>query len=198
MTPTDSTDPTDTETDIADSRRARETAVRAIGHLDAALTENGAQRREMNRALALLEEVDVDAVDDAIAERVEYAREKVAELEAAAPDEYGAIMAPALAELAPLAAQAAGPSSDVDESRPPSEREKPTVPVFYQVPKEAVDRAIERFQRRRESGTKRRKWLQEYIYDEIQENHVIYVDGGPLEEYAKGRVESLTIEPTQE
>lgn len=82
-------------------------------------------------------------------------------------------------------------------TRPRREHEKPTVPVFYDVPKAAVDRAIERFNYRREAAAtpERGVDLEAYIYDEIPEQPVIWVDGEPLGEYAGGRVEELEIEP---
>lgn len=82
------------------------------------------------------------------------------------------------------------------------------MPVFYNVPKRAADRAIEKFAHRHDlddgadvaavdeaaepGGT-----LQAYMYDEIREEDVMYVDSESLEEYVAGRVESLTIEPDE-
>lgn len=40
--------------------------------------------------------------------------------------------------------------------------------------------------------------LEEYVYDEIDPRHRIYVGDEPLAEYAEGRVESLTIDPDGE
>lgn len=78
--------------------------------------------------------------------------------------------------------------------------ERPTVPVFYNLPADAVDRAIERFKRRRENvaSPQRQIDLREYIYDEIDEKPMFFVDGEPLAEYAGGRVDELTIEPGEE
>lgn len=87
------------------------------------------------------------------------------------------------------------PTTDDSIDEPPTD-EKPTVPVFYHIPQAAADRAIERFKHRREydKAPARTKWLAEYIYDEIEEKHVFWVEDEPLDDYAESRVESTTIE----
>lgn len=75
--------------------------------------------------------------------------------------------------------------------------ECPAVPVYFQVPPAAADRAIDRFNHRRENGRPVRAGgadLEEYIYDEIDQRHRVYVGDETLAEYAEDRVESLTLE----
>lgn len=108
----------------------------------------------------------------------------------------------ALAELAPVAAGVAG--VDPQAKRPD---DKPSVPVFYQVPPAAANRAIEKFKRRRqriedgETGQylDQRARLSEYIFDEIHQETVIWVGGETLAEYAsQAGVESLVIDPAED
>lgn len=85
-------------------------------------------------------------------------------------------------------------------------RERPDVPVFYHVPREAAERAVERFKRRRErvengaegkcaGGT---STLHDYLYDEIDEQVDIWVGGLTLAEFAsRAGLESMTIDPDE-
>lgn len=59
-----------------------------------------------------------------------------------------------------------------------------------------AERVIGRFKYRRETDRpiERRKWLTEYIYDEIREQPVISAGAEPLGEYAGRRVGSSVIE----
>lgn len=78
-----------------------------------------------------------------------------------------------------------------EEREQTSSEDKPTVPVFYNVPATAVDRAIERFQHRIENPfgddspyQAQVVRLRDFIYSEIEETPVMWVDGVPLSRYA--------------
>jgi hypothetical protein len=144
--------------------------------------------------------LEAGARDTEAGRRIERALEYLADMEEYALDERRLKVRDALAELAPVAAGITDRDRLAIEPYTLPEDKKPAVPVFYHVPQGAVDRAIRRFQHRRENNPtpERRTYLAEYIYDEIDEQPVIYVDGEPLGEYASGRVESLVIEPDAE
>jgi restriction endonuclease Mrr len=70
--------------------------------------------------------------------------------------------------------------------------DRPTVPVFYHIPPEAAERAIERFRRAQANADRDREvTIEEYLYEEIDEQPVMYVGGEPLDEYASDRVDDL-------
>lgn len=110
----------------------------------------------------------------------------------------------ALAELAPVAADRVAGTDDVLTPRPRAERV--AVPVFYTIPEIVAERALARFRERLDAhrgGDVERghACLREYVYDEINEQPVLYVGGTPLGEYASGRVPVLhtaDLEPTEE
>lgn len=83
----------------------------------------------------------------------------------------------------------------------PRPTERPTVPIVYPLPAAAADRAIDRFKHKLEydNAPTRQAHLKDYIYDVIEEDHIFYVDGEPLAEYAsEAGLETLTIEPESE
>jgi hypothetical protein len=82
-----------------------------------------------------------------------------------------------------------------------SATDRPTVPVFYSVPAAAVDRAIERFQHRVENPfgddspyQAQVVRLRDFIYSEIEEAPVIWVDGVPLSRYVADAGAELRVE----
>jgi hypothetical protein len=125
------------------------------------------------------------------ADRVERALSTLADLNDCAPDERDFVIRDALAELAPVAA---GLTGTPERGRTPRTR-KPTVPVFYNIPRMAADRAIRRFQQRleREDALGPAHFV-DFLYEEVSEEPVIYVDGETLAEYASGRIDRLTTE----
>lgn len=85
-------------------------------------------------------------------------------------------------------------------------RERPGVPVFYHVPREAGERAVERFKRQRERvkyGTDEKyvggtSTLHDFLYDEIDEQVDIWVGGLTLAEFAsRAGLDSMTIDPDE-
>jgi len=150
-------------------------------------------RKHLRRGL------EAGASDTDAGRRIERALEYLADMEEYAPDERRLKVRDALAELAPTVA-------GVTDKRPGEgpyavpEDTKPSIPVFYHIPGAVADRAIERFQTRRESAPapQHRTHLADYIHDEIDEWPVMYVGGAPLSEYAAGRVKSMVIEPDAE
>lgn len=164
----------------------------AVGLLTDAVDPDTYHERDVDEAKGHLR----TALDDVAtgtpgAERTASALAALDGLDEATHDDRRRKVSDALAELAPVAAGVAGGR----------DREaRPTVPVFYHVPSAAVDRALSHFKRRRANNPtpERRTDLKEYIYSEIDEQPVVYVDGEPLGEYASGRVESTVIEPDSE
>ena len=78
----------------------------------------------------------------------------------------------------------------LDRHEPTASEDKPTVPVFYNAPATAVDRAIGRFEHRVENPLRDDSpyqqdvvRLRDFIYSEIEETPVIWVDGVPLSRY---------------
>jgi hypothetical protein len=142
------------------------------------------------------------ATDTGAGRRIEAALEYLDDLEEKVLEERRLKVRDALAELAPVAAGLTDPAGPPE--RTPREQ-KPTVPVFYHVPRPAADRAIHRFRyglrhaddRNEESlrnpGASLGR-LRDWVYQEVRETPVIYVDGEPLAEYASGRVDRLTID----
>jgi len=189
-----SPDETNDDTDVLSTN-----AHIAVGLLSDAIGPDTYHGRDVDEAKGQLRTVleDTTANTEA-AERIETALEYLADMDSYALDERRLKVRDALAELAPVAAGV------VDHGRLASggrqQDEKPTVPVLYHVPPAAVDRAIRLFKRRRADNPTpgRRTYLEEYIYQEIDERPVIYVGDEPLAEYASGRVESMVIEPDGE
>jgi hypothetical protein len=176
---------------------AHTAAYLAVGLLADATGEESFPTRDVEEAVDHLQQGRETAPEGSLtADRIEAALvllEEVAEYEYA-PDERDRLIRSALAELAPVAA-------GLDEWVPSLRTTKPGVPVFYQVPQAAADRAIARFRHRRQSVLEGDSELEhtvtlaEYLYEEIEEVPVIYVGAEPLYEYVGGRVDSLTIEP---
>jgi hypothetical protein len=196
----DETDaPTPTDSDATAGADAggtpRTNAYLAVGLLADATGEGTYHEHDISKAWEHLHEgLQASDAGTETAGRIEYALETLADLEKVAPDERDFLLREALAELAPIAAGLA----DHARTRTPRQ-EKPTVPVFYHIPHRAADRAIRRFQHRVEGEEELPEWwgpghLTDYLYEEISEVPVIYVDGEPLAEYASGRVDSLTTE----
>lgn len=142
------------------------------------------------------------------AERLDAALEYLEDVDARRPDshrERHLCVRDALAELAPVAAGITDRDREIEgyrDTRPRDEHEdeqpESAVPVFYNVPPAVADRAIQRFERRREAAdgaATTGAHLKDYIYDEIEEQSVIYVGGEPLADYAAGRVDELVIDP---
>ena len=173
----------------------------AVGVLADAIGPDTYHGRDVNEAIDHLRTgLEAGAKDTEAGRRIETALECLSDMEEYAPDERRLKVRDALAELAPVAAGVTDRDRLAVEPYAPPEDKKPAVPVLYHVPRGAVDRAIRRFQHRRENNPtpERRTPLAEYIYEEIDERPVIYVGGEPLGEYASGRVESLVIEPDAE
>jgi hypothetical protein len=173
----------------------------AVGVLADAIGPDTYHGRDVNEAIDHLRTgLEAGAKDTEAGRRIETALEYLADMEEYAPDKQRLKVRDALAELAPVAAGVTDRDRLAVEPYAPPEDKKPAVPVLYHVPRAAVDRAIRRFQHRRENNPtpERRTPLEEYIYEEIDERPVIYVGGEPLGEYASGRVESLVIEPDAE
>lgn len=165
----------------------------AVGLLTDAIGPDTYHGRDVDEAKAHLRTALEDVTPDTEGVgRTEKALEYLAGMDSYVLDERRLKVRDALAELAPVAAGVAGDRHRQDE--------KPTVPVFYHVPPAAVDRAIQLFKRRRADNPTpgRRTYLEEYIYQEIDERPIIYVGSEPLAEYASGRVESLVIDPDAE
>lgn len=150
--------------------------------------------------------------DTEAARRSEKALEFLDYLEGDSLDERRLKVRDALAELAPIAAGITptantDPSADDEElprdKQQPGEHEKPRVPVFYPIPPEAGDRAIDRFKRRVEAeqaGDIPDGWrgssLIDYLTDEIESQHIFYIDGEPYAEYAsEAGLETLSTDP---
>lgn len=179
----------------------------AVGVLADAVGPDTYHPRDVDEARDHLQTgLEAGASDTDAARRVETALEYLADMDAYAPEERHLKVRDALAELAPVAAGVTDRDREAVDPYALPEDEKPTVPVFYHVPRGAADRAIRRFQRRREAveaGEVPEKWnhrttLETYIYDEIEERAVIYVADEPLAEYASGRVESMVIDPDED
>ena len=88
-----------------------------------------------------------------------------------------------------------------EEREQTSSEDKPTVPVFYNVPATAVDRAIERLQHRIENPfgddspyQAQVVRLRDFIYSEIEETPIVWVDGVPLSRYAADAGVELKVE----
>ena len=79
----------------------------------------------------------------------------------------------------------------LEQLRPLDER--PTVPVFYNIPPEAADRAIEHATRRHKTDPDRdlETLLLDAVYDEVREVPVVFVGEEPLEEYAADELDAL-------
>lgn len=85
-----------------------------------------------------------------------------------------------------------GPSSyESGMAHPRPMSECPAVPVYFQIPQAAADRAIDMFNRLQERTAEPATVvdLEGYIYDEIEPDHRIYVGDETLAEYAAGGVE---------
>jgi len=139
------------------------------------------------------------ATDTEAGRRIEAALEYLADMEAYALEERRLKVRDALAELAPVAAGLTDPAGVPTRTL---REQKPTVPAFYHVPRQAADRAIHRFRyslrhaddcseeslRNPEASLGR---LRDWVYQEVRETPVIYVEGEPLGEYAASRVDRL-------
>jgi len=96
----------------------------------------------------------------------------------------------------------------VDDPLTLSLNERPTVPVFYHIPEDVAERALARFQRRVErvrqgdvddGSPHAAATFHDYLYDEIAEQPVIYIEGEPLGEYASDAgLDTLRIDPTDD
>lgn len=95
----------------------------------------------------------------------------------------------ALAALAPVAAGISERERLFAEDYPRSERDKPDSPVFYNIRPEVADRAIAQVRAGRQGSEEpiTSPEVLDYIYQEVHEVPVVYVDGDPLGEYL-GRV----------
>lgn len=156
-----------------------------------------------------------DGADGDAVHRVESALEYLSDLDRLSLGERRMAVRDALADLAPVAAGLSDSdrlehgSGDAGEEitmgadsmslAPTPAVQRPTVAAFYQVPPEAADRAIDRFNSRLEQGkSKQPENLTDYVLDEIDQKIAVWVGGEPLGEYAAGRVEEVAIAPDDE
>lgn len=163
----------------------------AVGGLADAIGPESYNQRDVSEAVGHLREARARAPEGTdTAERIDTALGYLTGLERLELDKRRVKVRDALADLAPVAAGVADRERNTDE--------RPTVPVFYNIPPEAADRAIAKFEERRKSGPVpgQKVTLREFIYNEIDESPVIFVGDAPLAEYASNAgVGGLVIDP---
>lgn len=177
----------------------------AVGLLDGAAGPDTYHGRDVREAIDHLEDGLADAPEGSdTAEQLRAALKKLEEIDDASRGARGLLVHDALAELAPVAAGLTDHDRAANGTAVVPGDEKPTVPVFYNVPETAADRAIDRFRRRRERveagdtgmHLSQRSTLSEFVLDEIDEQLEIFVGSEPYATYAsKAGVTDLVVDP---